>query len=294
MFRSILYVFLGACSYGVLSTFVKLAYQAGFLPGDVVGAQMFFGVVLMVIPWMFMRRSVKTPKQWLQLISVGFTVGFTGIFYYASLQFMDASIAIVLLFQFTWMGVLLEALLERRWPSRDKWFVLVLLFAGTFFAAGVNGSDVQSFSVLGVILGLLSALSYALFILFSGKVATTVDAWSRSTLMSIGSLLTVIVTYRPTFLWSGALLEGLWVWGLLLAIFGVLISTLLFNLGVPRIGVGLATILGSAELPMAVLTSSIVLGEAVSAWQWFGVILILVAIALPEWKRRRQTQPHNQ
>lgn len=288
MFRAMMYVFAGACSYGVLSTLVKLAYQAGFQPSDVVGSQMFFGVLVMVIPWLFMRKSAISRKQWLQLIGVGFTIGFTGVLYYASLQFMEASVAIVLLFQFTWMGVLLEALLKRCRPSLEQWVVLMLLFVGTFLASGVTETGIQSFSLLGVAFGLLSALAYALFILFSGKVATSVDSWSRSSIMSIGSLLTVIVIYQPTFLWSGALREGLWIWGLLLAVFGVLVSTLLFNLGVPVIGVGLATILGSAELPMAVLMSRIVLGEAVSLWQWLGVVLILTAIALPEWQRRRR------
>ncbi|MGD8189691.1 EamA family transporter [Brevibacillus ginsengisoli] len=290
MFRYIMYVFLGACSYGVLSTLVKLAYQAGFQPGDVVGAQNFFGMLMMLIPWIFMRKSTISMQQWMKLIGVGCTLGLTGILYYACLQFMDASIAIVLLFQFTWMGVLLEAGLQRRWPSKDKWIVLGLLLVGTFLAAGVIGKGMESLNPLGIVLGLLSALTYALFILFSGKVATSVDTWSRSAIMSIGSLLIVVVTYHPTFLWSGALTDGLWIWGILLAIFGVLISTLLLNLGVPHIGVGLATILGSAELPTAVLMSSVVLGESVNMMQWLGVILILFAISLPEWKRRRETQ----
>ncbi|KOY14123.1 hypothetical protein AMS66_23145 [Paenibacillus xylanivorans] len=41
-----LIVFLGGCSYGVLSTFVKLAYAASFTVSVVTGGQYFFGVVL--------------------------------------------------------------------------------------------------------------------------------------------------------------------------------------------------------------------------------------------------------
>ena len=31
---------LGACSYGILSTFAKLAYAEGFTPAEVIGAEM--------------------------------------------------------------------------------------------------------------------------------------------------------------------------------------------------------------------------------------------------------------
>lgn len=289
MFRSILYVFLGACSYGVLSAMVKLAYQAGFQPGEVTGSQNFFGTLLMVIPFLFMRKSVLSLKNGLQLLGVGLTIGFTSVLYYSCLQYLESSVAIVLLFQFTWMGVFMEAIIERKWPSKDKWMVLFLLLIGTFLAAGVIESGIRSFSFLGILLGFLSAFTYALFILFSGKVATAVDAWSRSTIMSIGSLITSFIVFRPEFLWNGALSQGLFLWGALLAFFGVMVPTLLFNLGVPKIGVGLATILGSAELPMAVLLSSLVLGEQVSAIQWIGVVIILFAIALPELKRRRES-----
>lgn len=41
-----LIVFLGGCCYGILSTFVKLAYSAGFSTPEVTGAQYFFGTVL--------------------------------------------------------------------------------------------------------------------------------------------------------------------------------------------------------------------------------------------------------
>ncbi|MFK4998519.1 hypothetical protein ACI2OX_17980 [Bacillus sp. N9] len=39
-------VFLGGCSYGILSTFVKLAYSAGFSVAEVSGSQVLFGTIL--------------------------------------------------------------------------------------------------------------------------------------------------------------------------------------------------------------------------------------------------------
>jgi drug/metabolite transporter (DMT)-like permease len=285
--RYLVLVFLGACSYGILSTIVKLAYGKGFHVGEVTGSQMFFGFLLTWFPALFFLRNKPTLSQWLTLLGVGLIVGSTGVLYYNSLQYIPASIAIVLLFQFTWMGVLLEAILTRKRPDAATLVSLLLLFVGTAMAGGVWQSDLQQFDLVGVMFGLLSAVTYTLFIFFSGKTATAINPWLRSAIMTTGAVFLTWILYPPEFFTNGSLANGLWLYGFLLALFGVLVPTLFFNFGVPHIGPGMATILGAAELPMAVFSSHVVLQEPVSLVQWIGVVTILAGIALPEWARNR-------
>ncbi|MNW65137.1 EamA-like transporter family protein [compost metagenome] len=68
----------------------------------------------------------------------------------------------------------------------------------------------------------------------------------------------------------------------MLGLFGAFIPPVLFAIGVPHIGGGMAGILGAAELPVAVLLSSFVLHEQVSGLQWTGVVLVLLGVMLPE------------
>ncbi|GEN34979.1 EamA family transporter [Aneurinibacillus danicus] len=286
---SVLLVFLGSCSYGVLSTFVKLAYQAGFLPGEVSGSQMFFAMVFMWgVALLFSRRKVR-GKQWLTLAGTGLATGLTGILYYQSLQYVPASIAIVLLFQFTWIGVIIESFIERRRPGVEKVAALVLLATGTLLAGGVLAGEFGSLHPVGILFGLLSAVTYALFIIFSGRVGHEISPYTRSAVMLTGSVLITFIVYPPSFLLNGALTEGLLVYALPLALFGGVIPTLFFTLGVPHVGGGLATILSAAELPMAVFMSSVVLHEKVSLLQWLGVVIILVGIAVPELSHKHRT-----
>ena len=42
-------VFLGACSFGVLSSIVKTAYKAGYTLGQVTGVQNLFGMLMLWI-----------------------------------------------------------------------------------------------------------------------------------------------------------------------------------------------------------------------------------------------------
>ncbi|GEB33982.1 MULTISPECIES: DMT family transporter [Brevibacillus] len=286
--KYILLVFLGACSYGILSTIVKLAYGQGYSPAEVIGGQMFFGLVLTWIPALFFLRTKPGKKQLLLLVSVGLAIGSTGILYYNALRFIPASIAIVLLFQFTWMGVLAEAIMTKQMPDKPTLLSLVLLLFGTLLAGGIFETDgIAQFHIAGVVLGLLSAVSYTMFLLFSGKAAIGVNPWVRSASMSTGSFLLAGLVYTPVFLWNGALLDGLFPYVFLLAFFGIFIPTVFFNFGVPHTGPGMAAILGAAELPMAVFSSFIILGETVSALQVTGVVVILLGMILPEWLRQR-------
>ncbi len=73
----------------------------------------------------------------------------TGIFYAISVEELPASIAVVLLFQFTWIGVVIEAIANRTFPSREKVISIIILFTGTLFAGGVFEGLGQNFSTKG-------------------------------------------------------------------------------------------------------------------------------------------------
>lgn len=303
MMKYYLFVLAGACSFGLLSTFVKKAYESGFHVGEVVGSQNLFGVLMI---WILVLVTAKSnrggsaetkkykvkPRQALSLMAVGTTSGLTGIFYYAALQYISASFAIILLFQFTWIGILLEAITERKRPGKDKIFALIILFIGIIMASGYLSGGHEAPSWIGIGLGLLAALTYALFIMFSGKVSSAVAPITRSAIMQSGSLILVMLIYPPHFLFNGSLHEELLPWALLLAFFGVVIPPLFFAIGVPKIGGGLATIMSAAELPTAVIMSFVVLHETVNGMQWTGVIITMLGIALPELMkfRKRRSQ----
>jgi len=273
--------------FGILSTIVKFAYEAGYSAAEVMGAQISFGFAIqLILVLLFSRKKLKLKKIG-TLMLVGLTSSGTGILYYACLLTIPASIAIVLLFQFTWIGILIEAIATRRRPDAGKIASLIVLLGGTLLAAGLLDGAFSALSMAGIGLGLLSALTYALFIFFSGKAATDVPPLNRSFFMVTGGMLLVFAYYPPTFLVSGVLFDGLWKYALLLALFGAVIPTLFLNIGTPKVGTGLATILSSSELPVAIIASAVILREPVSLLQWFGVILIFVGIAIPQLPRFR-------
>ena len=79
MLRYSLLVLLGACSYGILAIFVKLAYAEGFSLGEVIGEYLFGWIILLAITLLFSRHRVPL-KQALLLFVAGTSASFTGIF----------------------------------------------------------------------------------------------------------------------------------------------------------------------------------------------------------------------
>lgn len=274
-------VFLGGCSYGILSTFVKLAYGNGFIINEVLGSQFFFGVLFIWLIALFMKDKRIRVKNVFILLVCGTTMGLTGLFYYQSLQYIDASIAIILLFQFTWIGIILDTVFNKVKIDRVKVIAVCILLLGSVLASGLLGVHEATFSFIGTIWGLLSAVSFATFIFVSGRLATSVHPIVKSAFMSTGGAIFILLLFPPTFLVDGTLTEGLWIYGAVLGFFGVFLPPILFNVGMPKVGSGLGTILSASELPTAVLMSLFVLKEVVTLVQWIGVIIILLGIAYP-------------
>ncbi|MBE9913832.1 EamA family transporter [Paenibacillus donghaensis] len=281
-FKYSLLILIGACSYGILSSIMKLGMHEGFTVNQMLGGQYVFGWTFLLILMLVFSRKKLTLKQWLSLLAVGITMSGTSIFYGKAVERLPASIAVVLLFQFTWIGVLLEAAADRRAPSKSKIVSIFILIAGTLLAGGIIGETSGVLNVTGVVFGLLSAFTFALYMFVSGRVETSVPAFNKSFIMTSGSGVIVLSVFSPSFLWDGSMGEGLWKYGIALGFLGILIPVVFFAIGMPKVGSGMGAILGAAELPAAVVASVFIAHEHVSGLQWLGIVLIFIGIAVPQ------------
>jgi drug/metabolite transporter (DMT)-like permease len=130
----------------------------------------------------------------------------------------------------------------------------------------------------GTIWGMLSALTYTTFIFLSSSVEKDTPVVQKSALFTTGGMITVFILSPPTELLHIPVLMEIAPYGFYLGLIGVVLPPILFTIGMPHIGPGLGTILTSAELPIAVILSALVLTEHVSTTQWLGVVLILGGI----------------
>ena len=288
-------VFAGGACYGILASIVKIAYGTGFTFQQVVCSQALFAFLVFAAIAAFdavtgRARTRLSMRQRVKLAAMGLVTAGTTTFYYLSLEFVPASIAITLLFQFTWMGLVFEAVTTRTAPAPCAIVAAAVIFAGTLFASGLLGSaNAGALHPIGVACGLVAAFCCASFMYLSGHVEPTLPVAQRGLWACCGYVL-VGFALCPNYLISGALEQGIWRFGLILGPLGFALPMILFGIGCKHLPAGLSTIMASSELPISVACSIVILQEAVTPLQIAGVAAILAGVAIaqiPSWKTPR-------
>jgi drug/metabolite transporter (DMT)-like permease len=275
---------LGATSYGMLATFVKLAYQEGFTTAEVTISQFTIGIIGLLLLQFFQKSSTEnskpktTKKERIHLILAGTTLGMTSVFYYLAVKYIPVSIAIVLLMQTVWMGVILEMIMERKLPSIKKIIAVCIVLIGTLLATNLTNTS-NSLNWQGLFWGLLAASSFTATMVTANRVAVRISSVQRSFFMLLGGAIIVlffaIITQKTSFNFAIFIK-----WGIPLSLFGTILPPILMNAGFPSTGIGLGSIISALELPVSVAMAYFLLHEEVLTIQWIGILLIIAAIVL--------------
>lgn len=304
--KGVLFVGIGASIYGMLATFVKLSYKDGFTTSEVTTAQFVLGFIGLLILNLIQTKTTKktlskpTSKEIRMLMLAGTSMGFTSLFYYIAVQYINVSIAIVLLMQSVWFSVVVESFIKKKFPNTRKVIAVIIVLIGTVLATNLINLQVQ-IDWHGIFWGVLAASSFTMTMFTSNTLATHLPVLRKSMTMLTGGLIVVIVFLF--FAQIGPLyFDGLksfylnftentqhirpfdysifWTYGFVLALFGTIIPPILFNIGFPKAGLGLGSIISSLELPVSVTMAFVLLREQVILIQWLGIALILFAIVL--------------
>jgi drug/metabolite transporter (DMT)-like permease len=304
--KGVLFVGIGASIYGMLATFVKMAYHDGFTTSEVTTSQFVLGLtgllILNFIQTLTSKQKLSMPssKEVRMLLLAGTSLGGTSLFYYIAVQYINVSIAIVLLMQSVWFSVVIESILTKKLPNARKVVSVVIVLLGTVLATNLINMEIE-LDWHGVFWGLMAAASYTLTMFTSNTLATHLPVFRKSFIMLAGG--SVVVFAFLFFAQIGPMyfdgLKSLYLnftdntehihsfnysifptYGLVLALFGTIIPPVLFNVGFPNAGLGLGSIVSSLELPVSVTMAFVLLGEKVFFIQWVGIVLILFAIVL--------------
>ncbi|MEN9919545.1 MAG: hypothetical protein RL662_1981 [Bacteroidota bacterium] len=284
LLKGILLVGLGAACYGMLAVFIKLAGDAGYSTGELTVAQNTVGFAALVVLNLIQRLTKPSscqnirPKTKLQLILGGIPFGLTGSFYYISLSYASVSVCIVMLMQSVWMGSVIDYFKNGVKPSKNTFLAILVILIGTVLATNLLENNQQT-DWRGIAWGLLAAVTYSGSLYVTNNIGTGYPPITRSMYILLGSLCTTLL------IWGYSLTQQfnsdvLWTWGIIIALFGTILSPLLFTKGMPIVGIGLGSILASLELPVSVTMAWSVLGEEVNLGQWIGITLILLAVVL--------------
>ena len=279
--KGYLFAALSSASYGVNPLAVYL-YNDG-LNVDAVLFYRYFFATLMLAALMCIRKIDfrLSATEALMLLGMGLLFAFSSEGLFISYKYIGVSIASTVLFTYPALVALLVYVFFRELPSKLTLITIPIIFVGVVLL-DLNGIVAgQSKSIFGISIVLLSAISYAIYMICVQK-----SRLSRMSSVKLGfySLL------FGSFLFIGRLvadngipmLSGTTQWSvsLALAFFPSLVSILTMAVAIRNIGSTDTAVMGALEPVVAVLIGVILFGERPEVISWCGMGIIIVSVTL--------------
>lgn len=288
-----LLIVIAASCYGILSTIVKLAIRDGYTAAEAITSQYFLGFVIVLLLYIIVRHEIPKFGGGMTLVLAGLFTATTGTVYGQAIQYMPASLAVVMLFQFTWIGMLFDCIAKKRLPERVEVISLLFLLSGTILAAGVMDADISEIPWQGWIWGFASAVSFSSFVMINSRQVEGMNTETRLLFTSFFAAIAIFFLQTPEIVWNGTLFgDTLWMYGLILGLFGIVIPIYLFSIAVPKVGTAMTSILSAMELPVAITASVIMLSEHLTLLQLVGIGIILLGMMFPSLQQKRRPLAH--
>lgn len=281
---------LGAIAFSGKAIIVKLAYRHGVDAVMLIMLRMLFALpfFLVMVWWTGRARSgrtpvVLTPRDWLGVAGLGVTGYYLASFLdFAGLQFVTASLERLILYLNPTLVLVLGWALKGRRISRPQALGMAISYAGVLLVFGhevrLQGADVG----LGALLVFGSAVSYALYLFYSGEMVQRLGALrlvGLATSVACGLCIAQYAVLRP---WDAVLSVAPEVIGLsvLNATLCTVVPVMLVMLAIERVGSSLAAQVGMVGPMSTMLMGVVLLGEPFTAWLVAGTTLVLAGVAV--------------
>ena len=281
-------VLVAGTGYALMSILVKGAFQLGLGPIQVIALQSWIASILLLFYAVFFKREVfKVPLHTLWLLALQGLVGALGtsLLYAYALMFLPVSVAILLLYLYPALVLAAGVIIWHKKVGRQELVAFLLTLSGTTLASGIF-SGVNEVALVGIFLGLASAIAYATFNIVGELVLAKVSplvAMCFTQWVCAVALLFVLKGDVMNIPWQNA---QTWKIGILLATVASIIPFYMILLGIERLGADQAAILSTFELPMTFLMAAVFLNEFPKMTQLIGGSLVLAGILLLNWRSK--------
>jgi drug/metabolite transporter (DMT)-like permease len=282
--QGLLLATLGAIAFSGKAIIVKLAYRYGVDPVTLIMYRMLFALPLFVILTWWAGRN-KPPLTWRDarvVLGLGFCGYYLSSFLdFAGLRYISASLERLILYLNPTLVLGLGVLLFQRKASRRQIIALAVSYGGVLcvFAKEVTlqGANVP----LGATLVFASAVSYAVYLAYSGEEVKRLGALRLTGLATTVACVICIAQFVVLRPWSAILVAPQVLWlSALNATVCTFAPVLMVMMAIERIGASLTAQAGTIGPLSTILMAVVLLGEPFTAWVAAGTVLVVAGIWL--------------
>lgn len=278
----ILLVAISAVTFGTLAISSRYALDDGMDTLTIMFLRFSLATVCMLALLALRHERLPRGSALLRLVGMG-AVGYTlqAYCFITALEYASSGLVELLLYIYPALVTGLSIVILKEKPSRRALVALALALLGTALVVSPAGGRWQ-----GIVLALLAAGIYSIYILVGAQVMKQVSAIQSSTVIfasaavSAGLLMLIGGPHPP---------QSTLGWGAMAAIviFATVIPVTTFLAGIGRVGPSTASMLSTFEPVVTVLLAAWLFGEVLAPVVLLGGALILAAVLLLAYGERK-------
>ena len=273
----------GAIAFSGKAIIVKLAYRHGVDAVTLIMFRMLFALpIFAAMAWWASRgQAALTRKDWLGILGLGFTGYYLASFLdFAGLAYISASLERLILYLNPTIVMLLGLVLYQRRTTPRQVLGMAISYCGVVLVFGHEISLLGANAALGALLVFLSAVSYAMYLVYSGELVQRLGSMRLVGLASTFACVCCIVQFvvlRPLNVALTVAPEVIWL-SVINATLCTVVPVLMVMMAIERIGPSLAAQTGMVGPVATILMGVLLLGEPFTAWVAAGTVLVIAGI----------------
>ncbi|MED4752488.1 DMT family transporter [Brevibacillus choshinensis] len=279
LYLGVLYVFVSAAGFGVMSIFAVYAYEAGVSVSTLLFLRFLFASALF-FGWLAWRKESFriNRKQVLSLFCLGgIMYTLQSLSFFSAVQYIPTSMAALLLYTFPVFVAILSYFVDKEKLRKKTIIAMLISLVGLGMVLGLSFGGIQP---LGVGLALLAALFYSVYIVTGNRVVKGLSPFVTSAYISLfASLSTFLVAQKDGGVDLSFGVQGWWALGGIV-IFSTVVAISTFFRGLQLIGSTKASVLSTLEPVVTFACSALLLGESFNWLQLLGGAAVLSGAVL--------------
>lgn len=269
----------GSIAFSGKAIIVKLAYLHGVDAITLVMLRMLFALPFFIAMawWAGRNQAPLTRNDWLGVLGLGFTGYYLSSFLdFLGLQYISASFERLILYLNPTLVLVLGWVLYKRKITYRQGMAMAVSYSGVLLVFGHEVSLVGDNIGLGAILVFGSAITYAIYLTYSGELVQRLGSLRLAGLATTVACFFCILQFallKPVAALN-VVPEVIWL-SMLNATVCTVLPVLLIMMAIERIGPGLTSQIGMIG-PLSTLTmGAFFLNETFNLWILMGTVLVL-------------------
>jgi len=276
---STMFVALAALFWGLSGGIGGILMSSGWDPIVVSFYRGAIGLVFVLV-WLGLRprsNGLANIRLWLWSMVAGLGVAGNFTFYFIGIAQGSIAVAATLMYCAPVFVYLISFVFKLEKPTAVKWIAIAMVMVGIVFLTRIYEIEAGGITPFGVGAGLLSGLSYALFI-FGFKYAAPHGSPQAILVIAFAVLASILIWLGDTEQTVAVLSAPSWPLFALLGLIGGGLSFILYINGLRHTAPAVASIVAMVEPVTASLFGVLVFNENLVGLQIFGMGLILITI----------------